>query len=343
MTHTVISEPRLLDLATRALTVGGMAPDEAALAAKVLVLAEMFGLSTHGIVRVPQYLDRVRIGGIDARAEVAIERVAPGLARVDGRNGVGPLVGMRALQAATEGARNAGIGAAFVRASNHFGPIMPYAFLAAQDGFASLIASNSTTTIAPWGGRDTRVGNNPLGIGMPNPGGDPIILDMAMSVAARGKIRQLMAAGKTMPPDWATDRDGMPTTDPKAGLAGFLLPFGGYKGYGLAVMVDLLAGLLSDASYLTHVQAWDKNPGVAQGLGHVFIVIDVGRLGAADWLHARMEDFRDILLSTPAADPATPVMAPGDRELAAYVRSRRDGVTVSVTDLQAVERLVATG
>lgn len=238
-----------------------------------------------------------------------------------------------------EGARAAGIGAAFARGSNHFGPIMPYAMIAAEAGFASIIASNATTTIAPWGGKDTRVGNNPIGIGVPNPGGDPVILDMALSVAARAKIRALAQRGEAMPEGWATDSEGRPTTDAAAGLNGFLLPAGGHKGYGLAVMVDLLAGLLSGAAYLTRVQAWDKNPGAAQDLGHVFIAVDTGRLGSADWLRERMADFVSILHGTPAADPAAPVMLPGEREMAAMKRQRRDGVRVAADDLAKIEAL----
>ncbi|MDQ2082901.1 Ldh family oxidoreductase [Xanthobacteraceae bacterium Astr-EGSB] len=337
--ETIIAEERLLALATRALASGGVSEEEAALAARVLVLADMFGLHTHGIIRIPQYLGRVRIGGIDARADVVVERVAPGLAVVHGHNGIGPLVGMRALQAALEGARTVGIGAAFANGSNHFGPIVPYCFLAAQEGCASFIASNATTTIAPWGGRDTRVGNNPLGMGFPSPGGDPIILDIALSVAARGKMRALAAEGKSMPAGWAVDNEGRPTTDPKAGLGGFLLPVGGHKGYGLAVMVDLFAGLLSGAAFLTHVSAWDKNPEAAQNLGHVFLVINAGKLASNTTLAERIADFRSILTSTPAADPAAPVMLPGDREMAAYRRAREEGVRVLTADLAEVEKL----
>ncbi len=338
MNDVVVSEQRLLDLAIAALISGGMREKDAQLTARVLVLADMFGIRTHGISRVPQYLERVRLGGIDARAEVSVDRVAPGLALVDGKNGVGPLVGMIGLQSALEGAKQVGISAAFVRGSNHFGPIVPYAFLAAQEGCASIIASNATTTIAPWGGRDTRVGNNPLGVGVPNPGGDPIILDMAMSVAARAKIRNLLEKGEQMPAGWAADKDGKPTTDPREGLSGFLLPVGGHKGYGLAVMVDLLAGLLSGAAFLTNVQAWDKNPGIAQNLGHVFILIDTSKLGSGAWLHSRMTEFQSILHETPAADPANPVIAPGEREMKAYEKSRQNGVSVLRADLEAIEQ-----
>lgn len=339
MSEATLTEDRLLALAARALERGGMQAEEAALAARVLVLADLFGLRTHGISRVGQYLDRVKLGGIDPRAEVQVARVAPALATVDGRNGIGPLVGMRGLEAALEGARAAGIGAALVRGSNHFGPIMPYALIAAEQSFATIVASNATTTIAPWGGKDTRIGNNPLGIGVPNPGGDPVMLDMALSVAARAKIREHAARSEPIPDGWATDAEGRPTTDAAAALKGFLLPVGGHKGYGLAVMVDLLAGLLSGAAYLTHVRAWDKEPGVPQDLGHVFIAIDTARLGPAEWLRDRMADFTTILHDTPAADPARPVLLPGEREMQALHRQRREGVRVAAADLRRLEDL----
>lgn len=339
--EAVVAEERLLALATAALERGGMRAGEAALAARVLVLADLMGLRTHGISRVAQYLGRVTLGGIDPVADVQVARVAPALAMVDGRNGIGPLVGMRGLEAALDGAREAGIGAAFVRGSNHFGPIAPYALIAAGQGFATIIASNATTTIAPWGGRDTRLGNNPLGIGVPSPGGDPVILDMALSVAARAKIRELAARGEPLPEGWAADAAGQPTTDAAAALKGFLLPVGGHKGYGLAIMVDLLAGLLSGAAYLTHVRAWDKDPGVAQDLGHVFIAIDTARLGTTDWLRARMADFAAIVHDTPAADPARPVLLPGEREITLLHRQRREGVRVAAADLAKVEELAA--
>ena len=339
MSQATIAEAELLDLATRALAAGGMRAEEAAPAARVLVLADLMGLATHGISRVAQYLGRVAVGGIDARAEIGVTRVMPALAMVDGGNGIGPLVGMRALEAALDGARACGIGAAFARASNHFGPIAPYALLAAEQGFATFIASNATTTIAPWGGKDTRLGNNPLGIGVPDPGGDPVILDMALSVAARARIRSLAARGAPLPEGWAADAEGRPTTDARAALAGFLLPVGGHKGYGLAVMVDLLAGLLSGAAYLTHVSAWDKQPEKAQDLGHVFIAIDATKLAPPDVLRARMADFAAIIHATPPADPARPVLLPGERELALLHRQRRDGVRVAAADLDKLREL----
>ncbi|GAA2806355.1 Ldh family oxidoreductase [Saccharopolyspora taberi] len=338
---TVVPADLLRSLATRALLGDGVPIDDAEAISRVLVQADLFGIHTHGIGRIPQYLERGRLGGLDPAARVRVERVAPAVARVDGANGIGPLVGARALEAAVEGARGSGVGAAFARHSNHFGPVMPYLFQAAEQGFAAIIASNATTTIPPWGGREARIGNNPLGIGVPSPGGDPIMLDIAMSVVARAKIRRAAAAGNTIPDTWATDIDGNPTTDPHAALEGFLQPVGGHKGYGLSLMVDLFAGLLSGAAYLDHVSSWSVDPERAQDLGHVFILIDTSRLMDADALAARMADFAGILHNTPPADPAAPVRIPGESELAAHRAQSANGVEVTSADVAALQDLAA--
>ncbi|MCI2418697.1 Ldh family oxidoreductase [Saccharopolyspora sp. K220] len=341
---TRITADRLRALAGLALVAGGMSEEDARRAADVLVLADLFGIRTHGVARIAQYLDRARLGGVDVAAKVVVAQVTPALSRVDGANGIGPLVGSHALDAALVGARETGLGAAFVRGSNHFGPVMPYLFRAAEQGFAAIIASNATTTIAPWGGREARLGNNPLGIGVPAAAGDPVLLDIAMSVAARAKIRAAAAAGQSIPDTWATDRDGRPTSDPTAALDGFLQPLGGHKGYGLSVMVDLYAGLLSGAGYLTRISSWSEDPERPQNLGHVFFLIDTSKLLPAATLDERMADFAGILRSTPAADPAQPVRLPGELELARYHRQLRDGVAVDsevlaqVSDLAGAQR-----
>jgi LDH2 family malate/lactate/ureidoglycolate dehydrogenase len=225
-------------------------------------------------------------------------------------------------------AREFGVGVAFARNSNHFGPIAPYSLIAAEAGFASIIGSNSSTTIAPTGGREAKLGNSPVAFGIPNPGGRPIILDMAVSVVARAKIRDALKRGESIPDTWATDKEGRPTTDPKAALDGFLLPIGGYKGYGLALIVDLFAGLLSGAAYLTRVTSWLEEPEAPQNLGHFFILIDTRHLGPSTWLAERMTDFVGILHATPAADAAKPVLVPGELELDRLERHRRDGVAI---------------
>ena len=204
-------------------------PGDAEDAARILVYADMFGISTHGVERILSYGERLKIGGITARPAITATPLTPSMISVEGDNGLGPFVRhVHPLEAAMEAAATNGLALALVKGSNHFGPICPYSYIAAKHGFATLIGSNATTTIAPWGGSEAKLGNNPFGFGLPNPGGDPIMLDMAMSVVARAKIRNAAKAEQPIPDSWATDRDGNPTTDPAEALNGFLQPVGGH-------------------------------------------------------------------------------------------------------------------
>jgi LDH2 family malate/lactate/ureidoglycolate dehydrogenase len=151
---------------------------------------------------------------------------------------------------------------------------------------------------------------------------------MAMSVVARAKVRNAFKRGESIPDTWATDAQGRPTTDPKAALDGFLLPVGGHKGYGLALLVDMFAGLLSNAAYLTHVKSWVDAPDEPQNLGHFFILIDTRLLGSAQWLSERMMDFAAILHDSPAVDAARPVIVPGEIELKKMAQQRADGIVL---------------
>lgn len=335
------SEADLLALGARAFQGLGLSEADARDVSRILVTADLFGLSTHGLSRIESYGERLAVAGINPRAAIEVQSVGPALVRVDGDNGIGPLVGMRALEAAMAAARACGVGVALARGSNHFGPVSPYSLIAAEAGFASIIGSNATTTIAPWGGSDARLGNSPIGFGVPNPGGTPFLLDMAMSVAARAKIRNALKRGEAIPDTWATDSQGRRTTDPATALEGFLLPIGGHKGYGLALMVDLFAGLLSDAAYLTHVKSWSDAPDQPQNLGHFFILIDTTRLGSATWLTSRMQDFASILHASPPADPGQHVIVPGEIEMGKLTRQRRDGIALDAATYGLLQQYAA--
>lgn len=336
--NTLISESDLRDLGKRAFQNLGLSEKDVEAVVDILLMADLFGLSTHGFSRIESYGARLKVGGINPWPNITIEQVAPAMIKVDGDNGVGPVVGMRTLEAAMEAASQFGIAVAFARGSNHFGPISPYSLIAADKGFASIIGSNATTTIAPWGGSDARLGNSPLGFGVPNPQGRHFLLDMAMSVVARAKIRNALKRGEQIPNTWGTDAKGNPTTDPKTALDGFLLPIGGHKGYGLALMVDLFAGLLSNAGYLTHIQSWQDAPDEPQNLGHFFILIDAKRLGSSQWLSERMIDFANILMDSPPADSVKPVIVPGMIELAKLEKQRQEGIEISPETLQLLKQ-----
>jgi LDH2 family malate/lactate/ureidoglycolate dehydrogenase len=326
-------------LCAAALAAAGAREADAADAARILTEADMMGIATHGAVRVPGYAARLRSGGIDAQALPRLEPRAPSLALLDGANALGPVVGRRALEAAIALARTTGIGWVGCRRSNHFGALAPYALEACAAGYALLAGTNASTTMPPWGGRELRLGNNPLCIAAPGPEGRHFILDIAMSVAARGKIRAALASGARIPEGWAADEHGRPTTDPEAALAGFLLPIGAHKGSGLSMAVDVLCGVLTGARFLTGVSSWVDRPDEPQGLGHFFLLVDPARLIGREAFDAAMARFRQIVLSTPAADPEQPVRLPGEDLLARRERALAEGVPIPEKLLEELRRI----
>jgi LDH2 family malate/lactate/ureidoglycolate dehydrogenase len=268
-------------------------------AASHLVLTEMMGIHTHGIARVSSYIARIRAGGIDPSAVPQAMHLAPALRLMDAKAALGVAVAQIALSEAMAAARSTGVAACFVRGATHFGAIAPCLWIAAEAGFASVITSNSAPMLAPPGGREVRVGNAPFGIGLPHGGGRHVMLDMALSVAARSKLRRAAECGEAIPDDWALDAEGRPTTDPEAALKGVLQAIGGSKGAALAVTLDLLAAGLSGAAMLSEVVDNHKEPGVVPNVGQLFILIDARAPDAAQGLDDRLDRAARIVAETP--------------------------------------------
>lgn len=336
---TTVTVERLKQLSNAALAAVGVPAEDAAAVTRVLVEADMMGISTHGVIRLTPYTGRVRLGGVKAKPRVVVEARAPSLAVVDGDNGLGPVVGTHALSAAIAMAAETGIAYVGCRNSNHFGAMMPYALEACEAGLVMVAATNAGPTMPPWGGAEARIGNNPLCVAAPVPDGPHFILDMAMSVAARGKIRVAERNRRPIPEGWAVDRDGRPTTDPTAALKGFLVPFGGHKGSGLSMAVDILAGVISGAAFLTGIASWAEQPKEPQRAGHFFLLIDPARLTGADAFADAMARFRETVVSTRAADPAAPVLMPGQREQERRHAALSGGIAVPTDLLAEVEAL----
>ncbi len=334
-----IDVPSLTQLSVDAFRNAGLSLGDAEISARILVDADMMGLSTHGVVRIPVYADRMRRGGVDPSAVVSVDKRAPSLAIVHGNNGLGTVVGSRALEAALAMVAETGIAYVGCRNSNHFGALAPYGLKACDAGFILIAGTNASTTMAPWGGKETRIGNNPLCIAAPCADGIHIILDMAMSVAARGKIRAAQKAGLPIPEGWATDGSGAPTTDASEALAGFLLPVGGHKGSGLSVAVDILSGVLTGASFLSDVSSWSENPDAPSGVGHFFLLIDPEKLLGPDAFAVAMDRFKSIVLSTPPASSTSPVVLPGQREQERRRAAKKDGVRVPGDLLASIKQL----
>lgn len=340
MTKTVTAKrERLLRLGEAALTAAGAAPRHAAPTADILVEGDLMGIGTHGVLRLLLYCERLRLGGINSDADITIERKAPSLALVDGDNGLGPAVAMSALEAGIAMAAESGMAYVGCRNSNHLGALAPYALKACTQGLLLISGTNASTTMAPWGGREARLGNNPLSIAAPCPEAPHFILDMAMSVAARGKIRKARDEGAAIPEGWAVDAEGKPTSDPVAALKGFLLPFGGHKGSGLSQAVDLLSGVLSGARFLTEISPWTDYPERPCGTGHFFLLLDPARLLGAEQYASAVARFCALIRTTPPAEAAQPVQIPGEREQARRAEALEKGVELPADLMEKIQAL----
>ena len=334
----IISAEELSDLTRQAFERAGFCEIDAEAAAEILVTTDLMGISTHGVHRLDQYLKRVRAGMINPTPNIITDDRAPALAILDGDDGQGQVVAARALELAMSKARANGIAYVAVKNSNHFGATAPYGFAASVAAMALMCGTSASPAMAPFGGRDFKMGNNPFGFAAPRRSGAPFILDMAMSIAARGKMRKLRDAGEAMPIGWALDAAGKPTTDPAAGLDGFIQFIGGHKGYGLSLMVEMLGGLLSGGRFLDDVgDMWaEEEP---QGVSHFFIVIDPIRLMGAGDYYERMESFVSKVKSSAPFHEGGEVLIPGEMEYRAIQERRETGIPLAAELLDTVKKL----
>ncbi len=240
---------RLEAFVARAFEAVGISSGESKTIAALMTRADLQGSDGHGVFRLPQYIRRIRGGAVNIRPRIRVEREAAGMALVDGDNGMGHLVMRFAAEKAIEKARTAGVAWVGVKWSNHAGPASLYAAMPLEHGMIGLyLAVGNANHLPAWGGLDMLLSTNPISVAVPAGEEPPIVLDMATTVAAYGKVKTKAQRGETMPEGWMMDRQGRPLTDPKRANEGFLLPIGGYKGYGLALVFGLLAGTLNGAA-----------------------------------------------------------------------------------------------
>src|SRR5262252_5004384 len=255
-----IAAAALATFIKRAFEAAGLRSEDADVVANLMVEADLRGSDTHGVIRLPLYLRRLKAGGIKARPDIRIVRERPATALVDGDNGVGHLVMRFAAMTAIEKAKGAGVAWVGARMSNHAGPAALYAMMPlAHDMIGLYLAVGSNNHLPPWGSTENLLGTNPIAIAIPADEEPPVVLDMAPTVAAFGKVRLKMQRGEAMPVGWMIGRDGKPLTDPKRAEEGLLLPIGDYKGYGLSLeVVDFV-----------------KEPGKAANTGHAIVALSV--------------------------------------------------------------------
>jgi LDH2 family malate/lactate/ureidoglycolate dehydrogenase len=323
------------------LLVAGRYPGEAAqLVADSLVDAEARGIASHGITRTRVYVDRVRAGLVDPSAEPSVDNLSRACRLVDARNSPGQVAAQIAVAQVVAAAERWGIAMVGVVNSNHCGALGYFLRRIAAAGHVGLAASNGPAAMTYYGARVKAVGTNPLGYAVPRRSAPPIVLDMATSVVAKGRIIQAAKAGQAeIPADWAVDSRGRPTTNPAAALAGAVVPFGGPKGSGLAMGIDLLCGAFLSGVFGFGIGDMYDDWTRTQRVGHVFIAVDPQAWTGREAFAIRVEAFVAEFRALPVAPGHERMLLPGepeDERLAAAVRDGLDLSPVTVADLNSL-------
>lgn len=311
----------------------GCADHVAQLLAENMASAERDGAKSHGIFRIPGNLGSLDSGWVDGKAEFVIEDVAPAVLRGDGRNGFTLPVLAAARERLMEKARTNGIALLTIRKAHHFGAVWPDIEPFAREGFIALAMINSMANVVPHGGRRRVYGTNPLGFAAPREGAEPLVFDQASSAMANGDVQIAAREGRQLPPGTGVDRDGNPTTDPRAVLeGGALLPFGGHKGSSIAMMMEIMGAALAGSDFSFEID-WSDYPGAATPHGgQTYILIDPAR-GAPLSFTARLETLIDEL------HDAGQERLPGDRRYANRRDAEANGIPIAAADLAELRRL----
>jgi LDH2 family malate/lactate/ureidoglycolate dehydrogenase len=319
----------LTDYARAMFLSAGMREADAALIAGGLVKANLRGVDSHGVSRIPMYLERLSRGLVNPRPEVKVTKVAGAVAHVDGDDGMGFVASDVAMNAACDLAGEMGIGLAGVHRSTHFGMGACYALRAIERGYISLIFTNSSPAIPMWGGRTTFLGASPMAAGIPGGKHPPYVMDMAMTVIARGKIRLAAMKGDLIPEGLALDVEGNPTTDAAKAFEGVCLPFGGVKGSVLGTLMDLMSGVLTGANFGGEVKSLYFDQSEPQNVGHLFFAIRPDLFMSLTDFGARMDTFYERIKALPRAVGVEEIMLPGEPEQRREEQRRREGIPVT--------------
>lgn len=304
----------LVALASDILEAVGTPHDRARTVAESLVEADLQGVTSHGVMLLPMYVDRIRNGSVIPSAKATVISDSGTSVILDAGHGLGQPSSDTAMSLAIEKAQDLGTGITAVRHAFHFGMARRYALQAADADCIGIAMCNTRPLMPAPGGAERLVGNNPVAIALPTAGRTPLVLDLAMSEAAMGKIRFADQTGEPIPDTWATDSSGVPTTDPAAAIDGMLLPFGGHKGFGLALMVDLLCGLLSGGSWGPDVKHLYGDSSVPYDCSHLFLAVDVTRFGSGTTFESQALAASDRIRNAEKAPGTDRLFAPGEPE-----------------------------
>lgn len=315
----------LSDFCAKVLEHLGLRAEDAKIAADVMVTADLRGVDTHGVMRMSYYTVKLKMGLVDPKAQMKVVRESAGTALIDAQNALGQVTATRAMELCVKKARESGVGWVSVRHGNHFGTCAQYSMMALPHDMIGFAVTNASPKLAPTGSIDPMLGNNPWSFAIPAGEELPVVLDLANSLVAAGKIRMAQKQGQSIPEGWALTREGEPTTDPTLALKGILLAIGGYKGYGITVVMDMISGVLADSSFGPRVHSVDDNSGVA-GVGHSFMALSIDCFDDVPVFKARMDSYIREIKGTRKAKGVDEVYLPGELEHRKMQQRLKEGV-----------------
>ena len=324
MSEKLISPRKLTAFAASCLEKLGLTQDDAGLVAQTLVAANLRGVDSHGIVRLPHYATRLRNGTVKSKPAIQVRRTGPSTARVDGDGGMGQLVAVRAMGEAIALARETGVGVVGAHDSSHCGACAYFVEMAIDAGMIGIALTHTDSIMMPPGMKRIFLGSNPIAFGAPAGKEPPIIVDMSTTYAAWGKIIVARQESKPIPADWALDASGRPTTDPSQAVG--LAPAGGHKGYALALMIEILCAQLTGSPFGLHVTKMYGELDKPRNLGHFMLALDPSRFTDASAFRSQIDLFVREIHAQEAADPERPPLAPGDPERLCAIARSRNGV-----------------
>lgn len=341
--HEVMVEAGYLEVFVRELfEKAGMESRDAQFHAEALVQTDLWGISSHGCMRAPAYFERMRNGAINVRPDVRKVSGEGAFEVLDADAGAGFIAGKRAMERAVELAKKYHIAAVGVRNSNHFGAGVVYARMAVKQGMVGIAMTNVLPLVTAPGASRPVTGNNPIAIAIPTYGDFPFCLDMALSKVAGGKLTLAIKRGEKIPMDWATDAEGRPTDDPEKAFKGFLLPMGGYKGLGLAYVVDILSGVVTGGVFSHQMKSMYAHPAEPSLTGHFFIAIDIDAVIDREEMKRRMEEYCQRLRETPMWEEGAEMLLPGELEYRKEKERRAKGIPVPVKTYEEFLELKTT-
>lgn len=334
----------LKDRVVAACLKNGIPETDAKTIAEVLVLTDMRGIHSHGVVRLARYFDCIRAGGIKPAAEIEILKESPSSLMVSAAGGLGIPASRKTMDLLLKKAETNAISIATVNHSDHYGAAGYYSVLAAERGFVGLSMSNTCPLIAPTGGKARTIGNNPFAYAAPALKHRPVLFDVCMSKIAAGKLEIAMGAGKSVPEGLILTAGGEPTTDPSHVWKGaVMLPFAEHKGYGFAVMVELMTAALGMSGMMSGVNSWNMQPGRDADTGHTFVVVNPEFFGGIDEFRRRTDAMIDELKRCPLAAGATEILYPGELEWRREAAALADGLELPAASEQELLRAEGMG